>query len=250
MGKGYHLRENSLLKTMKAAHLLAAVAWGGGALGMQALGFMRRATIEPHTVEVIEACSYFIDTWVVMPGLAGCILTGLFYSCFTAIGFIKYAWIAYKWLISVCAGFWGGLFWSKWGNIFIDELAKHDLDWTLRFMRTCILSETSWAAFLQLAIIFSMCLVSVYRPVSWKFWILQPEKRKLQNHVNNVYATEKNFKAKCPQDNEQMMQMYNDWLDRTGLAEKMLHSSKTDRSLAIRRLEENGEYVCPFKKLS
>lgn len=167
-GKGFRFQHDPFLRTLKALHLLAAVGWGGGALAMQALGFMRRSAEDPVMQNLIFSCSYYIDTWVVMPGLAGCIITGLFYSWFTSIGFCKFAWITYKWIISLCAAFWGMLFWTSWGDRLIELLAAHNLDWPLRFMRACILSETTWAAILQLAIIFSMCLVSVYRPVSWK----------------------------------------------------------------------------------
>ena len=30
LGKGYRFRENHVLKNMKALHILAAIAWGGG----------------------------------------------------------------------------------------------------------------------------------------------------------------------------------------------------------------------------
>lgn len=38
----------------------------------------------------------------------------------------------------------------------------------LRFVRGCILPETFWQAALQTALIFSMLIISVYRPLTWR----------------------------------------------------------------------------------
>ena len=110
----------------------------------------------------------FIDTWVVMPGLAGCILTGLFYSLFTSIGFVHFFWIGYKWLISLCAAFWGTLFWSSYGNELISLAESYGLSPLLLFIRSCLLPESFWQAVLQTILIFSMLLISVYRPLTWR----------------------------------------------------------------------------------
>ena len=135
---------------------------------MQALSFLKLSLEDPATAAVVAACLHFIDTWVVMPGLAGCVLTGLFYSLFTAIGFFKYTWIAYKWVICACAGFWGTLFWGPWGDRLIAFLEPCGLAMPLRFVRGCILPETFWQAALQTALIFSMLIISVYRPLTWR----------------------------------------------------------------------------------
>ena len=84
----------------------------------------------------------FIDTWVVMPGLTGCILTGLFYSLFTSIGFVHFFWIGYKWLISLCTAFWGTLFWSSYGNELISLAESYGLSPLLLFIRSCLLPES------------------------------------------------------------------------------------------------------------
>lgn len=166
-GKGYRFRDNHVLKNMKALHILASIAWGGGAFAMQALHLMRTMTLETNTSKIIESCSYFIDTWVVMPGLFGCILTGLFYSIFTSMGFFKFLWIIYKWVITINACFWGLIFWSSLGDRIIVYLARYNLEQPMIFMRSLILPDAIWAISIQTAIILSMCLVSVYRPLGW-----------------------------------------------------------------------------------
>lgn len=166
-GKGYRFRENYILKNMKALHILAAIAWGGGAFAMQALHIMRTFSDNAETVKLIAQCSYFIDTWVVMPGLFGCILTGLFYSIFTAMGFFRFLWIIYKWIVTINACFWGLIFWSSAGEKLIEWLAQYNLASLIVFMRSLILPDSIWAIALQTIIILSMCLISVYRPLGW-----------------------------------------------------------------------------------
>ncbi|MDO5536810.1 MAG: hypothetical protein Q4F72_04710 [Desulfovibrionaceae bacterium] len=170
-GRGISARENIVIKTTKALHLLCATAWAGGAFSMQALSYLRLTQgLDPATAATVAFCSHYIDTWVVMPGLAGCIITGLFYSCCTSIGFVRYFWIGYKWVISCCAAFWGTLFWSPLG----DELIAYcePLGWglapLLRFIRSCLLPESFWQAVMQTVLIFTMLLISVYRPLHWK----------------------------------------------------------------------------------
>lgn len=165
-GKCYRFRDHDLIKNMKAVHLLSAIAWGGGAFAMQALHILRTSAggVPP---EMVARCSWFIDTWVVMPGLFGCILTGLFYSFFTSLGFFRFAWIIYKWLISASALFWGLFFWSSAGDSLIAWLGNSILADLLRFMRGLILPDSVWASILQTCIILSMCLISIYRPLSF-----------------------------------------------------------------------------------
>lgn len=166
-GKGYRFRENHLLKNMKAFHILAAIAWGGGAFAMQALHVMRTLCPDQAVIKIISQCSYFIDTWVVMPGLLGCILTGLFYSLFTAFGFFRFFWIIYKWIVTINACFWGLIFWSSLGDRLIAWLATYHLQAPMIFMRGLILPDSIWTISLQTIIILSMCLISVYRPLGW-----------------------------------------------------------------------------------
>lgn len=174
-GKGYRFQENHLLKNMKAFHILSAIAWGGGAFAMQALHLMRTLNQDVNKTIIINQCSYFIDTWVVLPGLLGCILTGLFYSIFSAFGFFRFLWIVYKWVISVNACFWGLMFWSSAGDRLIEWLRSYHLEGLLIFIRELILPDTICAIALQTFIILSMCLISIYRPLGWwhKYCVLE-----------------------------------------------------------------------------
>ncbi len=170
-GLGFSARENIVIKTVKALHLLSATAWAGGAISMQALSYLRLSgTLDEETARVVGMCLHFIDGVVVMPGLAGCIITGVFYSTCTSIHFFRYLWVGYKWIVSLCAGFWGTMFWSPAGDSLIAWCVTRDYGMEaalLRFIRSCMLPESFWQAALQTSIIFSMLIISVYRPRSW-----------------------------------------------------------------------------------
>ena len=133
---------------------------------MQALHILRTSESGGIPPEMIARCSWFIDTWVVMPGLFGCIATGLFYSIFTSLGFFRFAWVIYKWLVSASALFWGLLFWSSLGDRLIAWLGDSALARALGFVRGLILPDSVWAILLQTCIILSMCLISIYRPLA------------------------------------------------------------------------------------
>lgn len=243
-GKGYGFRENSLIKNMKAVHMLAAIAWGGGAFSMQALGFLRRSLNNQDLAAHVAYCSHFIDMWVVVPGLFGCVLTGLFYSLCTAIGFFKFAWIGYKWLIACMAGFWGVLFLGPWGNDLIILLRPYGVAWILEFARACILPENIFAALLQTFIIMSVCLISVYRPISMRFWLVGSGKRDLRRRINAVHAQDRELAMRSPQDNQQVQALYANWLGQPlgELSRKHLHMSLSDKSERLKKLAKAGMY--------
>lgn len=245
-GKGYRLRDNMVIKAMKAAHLLAAFAWGGGAFAMQALGFMGRYVPPGHglNAENIAACAYFIDTWVVMPGLFGCILTGLFYSLGTSIGFFKFAWIGYKWLITISAAFWGLMFWGPCGNQLIEALAPYDLDWMLLFVRSFILPETVAGVLFQTGIVLSVCLISVYRPVSFRLWRMNSGKNSLRNRIRGAKVCDMEMRSPSPLDNPQVRALYDSWLGAPlgPQAQAHLHMTLRDKSARIRKLKISGLY--------
>lgn len=215
---------------------------------MQALGFLRRSLDDPAVAAQVAYCSYFIDTWVVMPGLLGCILTGLFYSMRTSIGFFKFAWIGYKWLISLSAGFWGVLFWGPWGDELIATLQPWGIDWPLRMVRACILPQNIWTGLLQTAIILSMCLISVYRPISFRVWLRGTEHSDLARRIDAVRATDRDLKMQSPQANLQVRNLYQQWLGEPygELSHRHLHTCRQDRSQRLAALRESGLY--PPKK--
>ncbi|MCR4666163.1 MAG: hypothetical protein K5657_02585 [Desulfovibrio sp.] len=166
-GRGWSAPDNFVIKCMKAVHLLFGTCWAGGALSMQALSFLEFSTADTLIRQHTAFASHFIDTWVVLPGLMGCMATGLFYSIFTSIGFFHFFWIGFKWIVSLTAAFWGLFFWTGIGDQYIASLSPGFLSDLLRFIRAFILPENMWQGALQLSVILIMCLISVIRPVHW-----------------------------------------------------------------------------------
>lgn len=237
-GKGYRFRDNEILKCVKAIHILAAAAWGGGAFAMQALGILERSLQEMSASQLVGYCSRFVDTWVVMPGLFGCILTGLFYSIFTSIGFFKYAWIIYKWLITASACFWGLLFWSGKGDELIAWLGEYSLAAPLIFIRSCILPANIWGTLMQTCLIFSMLLISVYRPVSFRPSWHQSDRVSLALRSGAINKNDLAADTPSPLQNSQVKMLYENWLGEPlgPQSRKLLHMQFQDKSGKLNRL--------------
>ena len=158
-------------KLVKSLHLLAAVAWMGGAFSLLELAAGRESMeFEPEAVRVINICIYYVDCLVVLPGIIGCIVSGLLYSIYTPFGFVKYFWIAYKWLISLSAFFWGSLFLGPWADDVVALANSLGLGGLLATIHNCVMPQTSWGAYAQILLLSSVVIVSVYRPVCLWNW--------------------------------------------------------------------------------
>lgn len=161
------------LKLVKALHLLACVCWVGGAFALMALAGLREARVENSDIAgaaVINMCIFYVDVCVVVPGVVGCIVTGLLYAVYTPFGFFKYFWIIYKWIICLNAFCWGMLFLGPWS----DELFRLSVEYgfydVLELIHECVMPQTSWGGFAQFLMLTSVVAISVYRPVSLFNW--------------------------------------------------------------------------------
>lgn len=169
--KGLLYIQDGQQKLIKTLHLLASVSWMGGAFSLLVLAALRESSrYEPDVVRVINMCIYYVDCLVVLPGVIGCLLTGLVYSVYTPFGFVKYFWIAYKWLISLSAFFWGTLFLGPWAEDVFALAEACGVRWLLDFIHNCVMPQTSWGAYAQIVMLSSVVLVSVYRPVCLWNW--------------------------------------------------------------------------------
>lgn len=162
---------DSQLKVLKTMHLLAAICWVGGAFSLMILSGLREAHLElSNFTALINMCVYYVDVGVVIPGIIGCIVTGLIYSVYTNFGFIKYFWIIYKWIITLNAFFWGMTFIGPWA----DDIFSTAVDWgvydLLNLVHLCVMPQNSWGGFAQFLLLLSVVAISVFRPVSFFNW--------------------------------------------------------------------------------
>ncbi len=176
-GKGFSSPDNYVIKTVKTFHLLGATAWSGGVLSLLALSYLTRTIVDPAALSWIDFSLQFIDTWVVMPGLMVCLLTGLFYSGLTSIGFFTYDWIRIKWIVTAFAAFGGFFFMSPVGDACIAKLHAFGWDTPLRIVRGLLFPETFWQALVQIGIIVCMYVISIYRPLSVRISLRQLQAR-------------------------------------------------------------------------
>lgn len=250
-GKGYRFRDNELLRCIKAIHILAAAAWAGGAFSMQALGILERSLSDAAQAAIVGRCSHFVDTWVVMPGLFGCILTGLFYSTFTSIGFFRFAWIFYKWLVTASACFWGLLFWTGAGDRIIAWLAQYGYAMPLILIRHCILPTNLWGTMLQTAIIFSMLLISVYRPVALRISWRDKDREALQMRAAAIREADRVADTPSALQNSQARMLYENWLGEPlgPQSQKLLHMRFQDKSSRLNKLKRADLYP-PKRKVA
>lgn len=162
---------DSQLKVLKTLHLLAAICWVGGAFSLMILSGLRENFVEKSTISgLINMCIYYVDVGVVIPGILGCIVTGLIYSAYTNFGFVKYFWIAYKWLITLNAFFWGMTFIGPWSDDIFAAAVEWGLYDVLNLIHSCVMPQNSWAGFAQFLLLLSVVAISVFRPVSFFNW--------------------------------------------------------------------------------
>ena len=214
-GKGFSSPDNYIIRTVKIVHIFGAAAWIGGALALQALGYLQHTARNPEAAPWITLCLNSVDTWVVMPGLVMCIITGLFYSCLTAIGFFKHFWIAFKWIITISAAFWGFFFLSPLGDACLAKLASVGWDAPLRMARGVLFPDSWGQASLQLLVFFLMCVVSIYRPLS-----LEDMLRRFKPHI--LFGRKVAGRPMCPAKRIS-------WFDPGRIAEALERRNAPDR---------------------
>ena len=69
----------------------------------------------------------------------------------------------------------------------------------------------------------------------------------MQDRIASVYREDKSFTHRASQDNVQVQELYKKFLDKP-LSEKshhLLHTKWTDKSAAVRKLNEEGQYPGP-----
>jgi len=100
---------------LKGLHLVAVSCWIGGAASLILLSFSKAGITDGNVLYGINLSIHHIDmAIVVIAGAVGCLVTGLLYSLFSTWGFLKYRWIAVKWVATVAAILFGTFFLGPW----------------------------------------------------------------------------------------------------------------------------------------
>jgi len=113
------------LRWLKGFHLIAVSCWIGGAFALILLYFLKNRVSDGGVLYGINQSIHHVDmVVVVIPGVFGCLITGLLYSTFSNWGFFKHNWLIFKWIITVAAILFGTFFLGPWETTMMEISGK------------------------------------------------------------------------------------------------------------------------------
>lgn len=157
--------KGNALKWLKVVHLLFAIMWIGGGLGMTLL-LLTTTPQESHEMYMRSLALKKIDDWLIIPGAIGCLTTGVIYSVWTSWGFFKHRWITAKWILAIAMVLIGTFMMGAWvdGNVYhVQDIANYTLknrEFAHNVSRTLI-----WGS-VQIFLLLTVLVISVLKP--WK----------------------------------------------------------------------------------
>jgi len=157
------------LRWLKGFHLIAVSCWIGGAISLIFLSFSKSGITDGHVLYGVNLSIHHIDmTVVVIAGAFGCLVTGLLYSLFSTWGFLKYRWIAVKWIATVAAILFGTFFLGPWEEVMMDISGRLGIlsltDET--YLQTQCMNIIG--GFFQCALLLCLIFISVFKPWAGK----------------------------------------------------------------------------------
>lgn len=156
------------MKTLKVFHLIFIMMWTIGVLMMGLLYW--RPSVNSLEFLYNQTTALFIDYTLVIPGAVLAVITGLIYGLKTKWGFFKYRWLTVKWIVGVAI-------------ILIGTFGLHPLALEIIAQATVTANESivfptdyfgsklpivNWMALLQVAGLFFLVWVSVFKPWNQK----------------------------------------------------------------------------------
>lgn len=152
------------MKTLKVFHLLFIMMWTAGVFMMGLLYW--RPSVNSLEFLYNQTTALFIDYTLVIPGAILAVVTGIIYGVKTKWGFFKYRWLTVKWIVGVAI-------------ILIGTFGLHPLALEIIAQATATANESisfptdyfgsklqivNWMALLQVAGLFFLIWVSVFKP--------------------------------------------------------------------------------------
>ena len=154
------------IKIFRIIHYITVSCWVGSALVLLLLNIRNDAAVTDGMLLGMNTASHLADTWVIVPGAMGCLLTGLIFALFTPWGFFKHKWLTFKWLLTVTCILVGVFFLGVWEN---EMLAIS------RTLGNAALTDSTyqatkakhfWVSCAQIAALLLLVVISVFKP--WK----------------------------------------------------------------------------------
>lgn len=101
------------IKWLKIFHIIFVTLWFGGILNLLTLRLGIKLS-SFNQVNTAYNSIRIIDNYLIRNGAQGILITSIVYSIWTNWGFIKYRWIAVKWVVFVSQMVFGIVFLNKW----------------------------------------------------------------------------------------------------------------------------------------
>jgi hypothetical protein len=152
-------------KWLKGFHLFFACLWVGGAVSVNLMLYCLKGNDGMQLYGINQSIN-FIDIWVIIPGNAGIILTGLLYSIYTNWGWFKHRWVTVKWVIALYGMVFGIIWLGPWAGS-LEHISKVRGLGALKDERYTanLLMLYLWGTFQAATIIFAV-FISAIKP--WK----------------------------------------------------------------------------------
>lgn len=136
-------------------------------MGMFAINLLAGTAESGDMLYGILSAGRRVDIWVVIiPGLFGCLLTGLFYGLFTPWGFFRHKWVVVKWIGTLAAFFFGNRFLGQWEKNLLEMSREMGFAALQDSAFLQIQLQHRYGGLVQTAVLLSMVWISIAKP--WK----------------------------------------------------------------------------------
>jgi hypothetical protein len=153
------------LQWLKIFHIVFITLMLGGILSSLALRFqLQLASFDE--VNVTYKSLKTISDHIIRYGAQGIIITGLIYSIWTNWGFIKYKWIAVKWIVFFTQTLFGIFFIDRW---MVENITMLEIQKSMALSNSAFIHNQSliqFGAIAQSTLIICLICISVLKP--WK----------------------------------------------------------------------------------
>lgn len=153
------------VKILKIIHVLFAILWIGGGIGLIIVLFSTNPT-SGDELYMKSRIIQIIDDFLIIPGAMASFFIGIIYGIWTNWGFFKYKWITVKWILTVVQILFGTFVLGPWVNENV-EIASRLRDAALdnaTYLHNLEMSKI-WGT-VQVSILLLFVIISVLKP--WK----------------------------------------------------------------------------------
>ncbi len=148
---------------LKGIHIIFVCAWIGTVLSVGLIHLiMARPDAETNLYSVTSSME-LIDKYIIAPSAIGCLLSGLAFSAFTSWGFIKFYWVALKWVTTIIQILIGTLYMTPWLKIMVSLSKEKSFD-PLNSQYLQVYNLNTYVGIGQFLLLIAIVFISVVKP--------------------------------------------------------------------------------------